>query len=150
MGELTDVVVRCACGVTYGMKAWDALDFVGIQDDGIDTLIEMRNCVCGSTRARRCDAARTIVLLNQTAKRLRQALGRMRDIDRACTGMADEIDSLDRGVVRPASIGDVGERGRCIRIVRETLGSIQPHESIGKPGWLATLSEVLEARLKVD
>lgn len=138
------IVVRCACGTTFTLAQWNALDIVGILDDGVDTLHELRNCPCGSTRARRADSARVIVLLNETAKRLRLALGRLRDIDRVTSGLGKEIVDLDRGGNRR----DETERERCVRIVRQTIGTIEPHESVGNPGWLATLADVLEARIK--
>jgi hypothetical protein len=63
------VAAHCACGAKFTIEQWSQLEFVGVQDDGIDTLIELRNCPCGSTRARRCDTENALRLLNETAKR---------------------------------------------------------------------------------
>jgi len=144
-GSTRSIAARCACGLQFTLEEWAALDLVGIQDDGIDTLIELRNCPCGSTRARRCDMPNALRLLNETAKRLRSALGRLRDIERATSGLSAEIAELDRGTL---AVDDAKtERERCKRIVRETIGSIAPHESVGKPAWLAMLADVLDARI---
>jgi hypothetical protein len=40
----------CACGSTYSARGWSSLELVGEHDDGVD-LLELRNCVCGSTLA---------------------------------------------------------------------------------------------------
>jgi hypothetical protein len=45
-----EVVHICSCGATYTRVAWLALPFVGTQCDEAEHL-ELRNCVCGSTRA---------------------------------------------------------------------------------------------------
>jgi len=142
------IVVRCGCGVGYTLAQWANLDLAGVQDDEDEIMLEMRNCPCGSTRARVVDFRAAVRLLNDETKKLRRALSRLRDIDRATAGLSQEISELDRGTVRSRSIGDVGERGRCMRIVRETLASVTFQ---GEPkAWLKTLGEVLEARLKID
>jgi len=137
------VAAYCACGAKFTIEQWSQLEFVGVQDDGIDTLIELRNCPCGSTRARRCDTENALRLLNETAKRLRRALGRLRDIERATVGISAEIVDIDRGAVR---VDDAHpERARALRIIRETLASVT---FAGEPKtWVKTLSEILEARI---
>lgn len=150
MGDQSEsaIVVRCGCGVGFTLAQWAALDLAGVQDDEDGVMLEMRNCPCGSTRARVVDFRAAVRLLNAETKRLRRAFGRLRDIERATAGLSQEISELDRGIVRSASIGDVGERARCVRIVRETLASVTFE---GEPKkWLQTLGEVLEARLKID
>lgn len=146
-GSIAGIVVRCLCGAEFTLVQWADLEFVGVQDDGVDTLIELRNCRCGSTCARRCDMANTIRLLNENAKRLRRALVRFRMIEVATAGLGKEINEIDVGSVRQES-----ERERCLRIVKETLSSVSlPHpqlEGMGKGFWLRTLSEVIEARIK--
>lgn len=144
----SSIAVRCACGELYTLAQWAELEFVGIQDDGIDTLLEFRNCTCGSTRARRCDAENVLRLVNDTAKRLRQALGRLRDIEKATAGMSDEIAAIDRGDLRD----DVKrERTRAARIVRETITSVTlPGRALdvaSRQEWVKTLIEILEARI---
>lgn len=146
--ESTGIAVRCACGSSWTTKQWAELELVGIQDDGEGIMIEMRNCPCGSTRARNVDFQAALRLVNETAKRLRRALGRLRGIDRAVIGLSQEIADIDRGA---SNVDDTAvERERCKRIVRETLESIEPHESVGKPLWLRILSETLEARIAHD
>lgn len=41
---------RCPCGQTYDRATWHNLPLVGVIRDREETL-ELRNCVCGSTRA---------------------------------------------------------------------------------------------------
>lgn len=153
MGDQSEsaIVARCACGIGFTLAQWANLDLAGVQDDGDSVLLEMRNCSCGSTRARIVDFRAAVRLLNDETKKLRRALSRLRDIDRATVGLSQEISELDRGIVRSAaSIGDVGERARCIRIVKQTLSTLKPATSTGQEAWIATLGEVLEARLKID
>jgi hypothetical protein len=40
----------CSCGRQFTKKQWEALSYVGILQDEMDTF-EMRNCECGSTIA---------------------------------------------------------------------------------------------------
>lgn len=47
------VVARCRCGAQYDVKDWLARPLVGPQDDGDGGVLELRNCVCGSTIASR-------------------------------------------------------------------------------------------------
>jgi hypothetical protein len=47
------VIKVCACGGMYTLAAWHALEFVAIWSLDEDTL-ELRQCGCGSTIARRC------------------------------------------------------------------------------------------------
>lgn len=143
-----DVAVRCACGLQFTLEQWSKLDLAGVQDDEDGAMLEMRNCPCGSTRARTVDFRAAVRLLNDETKRLRRALARLRDIDRAVAGLSQEISEIDRGVVR-TMIDGAGEteRKRAARIVRETIGSIEPHESVGKPAWLSMLADVLDARI---
>ncbi len=114
-GSTRSIAARCACGETFTLEQWAALDLVGIQDDGIDTLIELRNCPCGSTRARRCDMENALRLLNETAKKLRTTLARLRDIERATSGLSAELEELDRDV--PRGVGVVSH----LRLTREVL-----------------------------
>ena len=44
-------VCVCSCGATYSENEWRALPLVGTMGDEAERL-ELRNCVCGSTRAR--------------------------------------------------------------------------------------------------
>jgi hypothetical protein len=46
----TEIVLRCACGLTYDMAGWRRLPFVGVSDLGGERL-ELRNCQCGSTHS---------------------------------------------------------------------------------------------------
>ena len=46
-------VVHCSCGREHALEAWLALPYVGIQLDLRGGRFELRNCPCGSTRARR-------------------------------------------------------------------------------------------------
>lgn len=120
----TGIAVRCACGAAWTTKQWAELELVGIQDDE-GVMIEMRNCPCGSTRARNVDFQAALRLVNETAKRLRRALGRLREIDRAVTGLPQEIAAIDRGIV--SDVIELGvravelERARCMGIVRRAF-----------------------------
>ena len=40
----------CGCGRLYELQEWEKLHYVGDMDDTVEVL-EMRNCVCGSTIA---------------------------------------------------------------------------------------------------
>ena len=125
-GSTRSIAARCACGETFTLEQWAALDLVGIQDDGIDTLIELRNCPCGSTRARRCDMENALRLLNETAKKLRTTLARLRDIERATSGLSAELEELDRDVPLGARMTrDVIEAGvRAVELERERCAKI--------------------------
>lgn len=46
-----EIVNVCSCGKAYTLAEWLALPYVGVQCDEVEHL-EMRNCTCGSTRAR--------------------------------------------------------------------------------------------------
>lgn len=41
---------RCGCGKAYDTRTWEDLTFVGFMEDEVE-IIELRNCVCGSTLA---------------------------------------------------------------------------------------------------
>lgn len=42
----------CRCGATFDVNAWNALPYVGLQDDGEGGFLELRNCDrCWSTIA---------------------------------------------------------------------------------------------------
>ncbi len=48
------VVSACGCGRNYTHSGWSTLALVGVQDDGAglpDSVLELRNCSCGSTLA---------------------------------------------------------------------------------------------------
>ena len=52
------IVKRCACGAAYTERGWDQLAVVGVisvpeDADGPAEKLEMRNCACGSTIARK-------------------------------------------------------------------------------------------------
>lgn len=48
-GEPIEGFKRCACGTRYTVDAWDALPYVGVQEDD-ETALELRNCpACGSS-----------------------------------------------------------------------------------------------------
>lgn len=47
----SSVLARCACGLAYDLSAWRVLPYVGLQEDGDDEILELRNCSCGSTLA---------------------------------------------------------------------------------------------------
>jgi len=129
-----DIVARCACGKTFTFDQWTALDLVGIQDDGIDTLIELRNCPCGSTRARRCDMAGALRLLNETAKKLRTALARLCDIERATSGLSAELEELDRDALPLGVTRNVIEAGvRAVELERERCAKLAVSSAIGVP-----------------
>jgi hypothetical protein len=51
---------HCACGRSISPESWKRLPLVGTADDGreIGELIELRNCVCGSTIAKAIGAHR--------------------------------------------------------------------------------------------
>jgi hypothetical protein len=148
-GSTEGIAVRCACGLQFTLEQWAKLDLAGVQDDGDGEMLEMRNCPCGSTRARTVDFRAAVRLLNDETKRLRRALGRLRDIDRAVAGLSQEISEIDRGIVR-TMIDRAGEseRERAARLVRETLASLHlPHPAETRGEWLKTLTEILEARI---
>ena len=44
-------IVSCACGASYSAPAWFRLPLVGTQPDGDGGVLELRNCLCGSTRS---------------------------------------------------------------------------------------------------
>lgn len=131
-GSTRSIAARCACGETFTLEQWAALDLVGIQDDGIDTLIELRNCPCGSTRARRCDMENALRLLNETAKKLRTTLARLRDIERATVGLSAELEELDRDLPPVQRVIESGvravelERERCAKIADEHADRADP------------------------
>jgi hypothetical protein len=133
------VVVLCGCGVRYTTAEWVELDLVGVQDDGEGALIELRNCPCGTTRARNVDFRAAVRLLNETAKRLRRALGRLRTVERATVGISAEIAEIDRGAVKVdviektirAGVGAVErERDRCAAIVDAYVASDPPRGNL--------------------
>jgi hypothetical protein len=146
----TSVAVRCACGLQFTLEQWSKLDLAGVQDDEDGVMLEMRNCPCGSTRARTVDFRAAVRLLNDETKRLRRALARLRDIDRAVAGLSQEIGEIDRGIVRTMIDGaGENERKRASRIIRETLSSLHlPHPAETRGEWLKTLGEILEARIE--
>lgn len=41
---------RCSCGREYTRESWEALQYVGVQIDDVETF-ELKNCLCGSTIA---------------------------------------------------------------------------------------------------
>lgn len=41
----------CSCGRKYTAEQWKSLPFVGHMPNYDMTTLELRNCVCGSTRA---------------------------------------------------------------------------------------------------
>lgn len=47
--DLLEVVRRCGCGREHTRPGWCALDFVGYQPGAEGRVLEMRNCLCGST-----------------------------------------------------------------------------------------------------
>lgn len=48
---MTDIINHCSCGRAHTREQWSALEYCGVMDlDGSQPL-ELRNCVCGSTRA---------------------------------------------------------------------------------------------------
>lgn len=126
------IVVRCSCGASYTLAEWSKLELAGIQDEGDESdpraLWEYRNCTCGSTRARQVDFRAAVRLLNDTTKKLRTALGRLRDIDRVTHGLASEISELDRGIVRNGNVSLLSaaveavalERERCARVIEDS------------------------------
>src|SRR6185436_19835246 len=102
-GPERSIAARCACGLTFTLDEWSKLDLAGVQEDE-DTMLEMR--------------------------KLRRALGLLRDIDRATAGLSHEIVELDRGSVQRARGGtrsaiEAGvravdlERERCAKIADE-------------------------------
>jgi hypothetical protein len=130
-----DVAVRCACGAQFTLEQWGKLELAGVQDDEDAVMLEMRNCPCGSTRARTVDFRAAVRLLNDETKRLRRALARLRDIDRAVAGLPQEIADIDRGSVQRArsamsSAIDAGlravdlERERCAKLAISSSQSV--------------------------
>lgn len=122
------VVHTCSCGAEYTREAWSALPLVGIFVDDTDpdatdetgvagrcTLLEQRNCKCGSTRALPLGLDGAIALLNDTAVRLRRALGALHDIRRAAASIPDTIEACTKQTLRGTD--DVLlERERCATI----------------------------------
>ena len=49
----TPIIHTCSCSRTYTREEWKKLEYVGPldKDEEGDQLLEMRHCVCGSTRA---------------------------------------------------------------------------------------------------
>ena len=47
--------IGCACGLAYSPANWLKLPLVSVMDDGVGGQLELRNCVCGSTRARKLE-----------------------------------------------------------------------------------------------
>ena len=44
--------IACACGMVYPPDMWERLDMCGIQSLEWGEVLELRNCVCGSTLAK--------------------------------------------------------------------------------------------------
>jgi hypothetical protein len=51
-GSVEAIVAECACGQAFTSGEWSALPRVGEMEDGEGGVLELRNCPCGSTRAR--------------------------------------------------------------------------------------------------
>lgn len=45
-----DIAHTCSCKRTFTLAEWEALPYVGVMRDDVERL-ELRNCLCGSTRA---------------------------------------------------------------------------------------------------
>lgn len=56
-------VLLCACGRAYSLEEWRELELVDTNvDDGAGGLLELRHCVCGSTRAIQLPDPSTVTL----------------------------------------------------------------------------------------
>lgn len=49
--ERAGVYKKCKCGHAYTRETWGALDYAGEQPAEDGEVLELRNCVCGSTLA---------------------------------------------------------------------------------------------------
>lgn len=154
-GPERSIAARCACGLTFTLDEWSKLDLAGVQEDE-DTMLEMRNCPCGSTRARVVDFRAAVRLLNDETRRLRRALGLLRDIDRATAGLSHEIVELDRGSVQRARGGTRSaiEAGvRAVELERERCAKIAEKyddpDVDGEPVWTIARTIAVEIRKPV-
>lgn len=159
---LHPIVARCPCGKAYSRVAWEKLSFVGLQDiaedefppdPNVSRVLELRNCTCGSTRGLVIDfdLETVMMLLNDTAKRLRRASQALAEHD-----TLPPRRRYQRLVEAHRNGATIRERERCARIADDVAkdardGAVRLagfHAMAGQQERLAKLAEYVAKEIR--